>query len=173
MNTKKVLEVLNEMQAEGVIQEYALGGAVGAAVYLEPFYTKDLDVFVALEKKGSLIDLSAIYSYLTQRGFETKGQWIVIGGWDVEFLPPYSPLTEQALREANVVPWEDITVRVMRPEHLVAICLEMGRIKDDERIARFIEQEAFDDGALRRVLADHGMLEKWERFMRRYEGREA
>ena len=63
-------------------------------------------------------------------------------------------------------------MRVMRPEHLVAICLEMGRIKDDERIARFIEQEAFDDGALRRVLANHGMLEKWERFMRRYQERE-
>jgi hypothetical protein len=171
MNTKKVIGVLNEMQAEGVIQNYALGGAVGAAVYLEPFYTKDLDVFVALE--GTLIDLSAIYRYLTQRGFEAKGQWVVIGGWDVEFLPPYSRLTEQALREANVIPWENTTVRVMRPEHLVAICLETGRIKDDERIARFIEQEAFDDGALTRFLADHGMLEKWERFMRRYREREA
>jgi hypothetical protein len=172
MNTKKVLEVLNQMQAEGVIQEYALGGAVGAAVYLEPFYTKDLDVFVALEKKGALIDLSAIYSYLTARGFQTKRQWVVIGGWDVEFLPPYSPLTEQALREANVIPWEDTRVRVMRPEHLVAICLETGRIKDSERIARFVEQEAFDAGTLSCILADHGLLEKWEAFMRRYERRE-
>jgi hypothetical protein len=173
MNTKKVLEVLNDMQSEGVIQEYALAGAVGAAVYLEPFYTKDLDVFVALGKKGALIDLSAIYGYLTARGFETKGQWVVIGGWDVEFLPPYSPLTEQALREANIIPWENTTVRVMRPEHLVAICLETGRIKDHERIARFVEQEAFDAGALKRILAGHGLLEKWERFMRRYEKREA
>jgi hypothetical protein len=172
MNTKKVLEVLNEMQAEGVIQDYALGGAVGAAVYLEPFYTKHLDGFVALERKGLLIDLSAIYGYLTARGFEAKGQWVVIGGWDVEFLPPYSSLTEEALREANVIPWESTKVRVMRPEHLVAVCLETGRIKDYERIARFIEQEAFDPTALQRVLAEHGLLEKWERFMRRYEKRE-
>jgi hypothetical protein len=172
MNTKQVLEVLNDMQDEGVIQAYALGGAVGAAVYLEPFYTKDLDVFVALEKKATLIDLSAIYGYLTARGFETKGQWVVIGGWDVEFLPPYGPLTEQALREANVIPWENTMVRVMRPEHLVAICLETGRIKDYERIARFLEQAAFDDDALSRILANHGLLEKWERFMRRYEARE-
>jgi hypothetical protein len=171
MNTKKVIVVLNEMQGEGVIQDYALGGAVAAAVYLEPFYTKDLDVFVALEHKGTLINLSAIYGYLAGRGFATKGQWAVIGGWDVEFLPPYSPLTEEALREANVIPWEDTQVRVMRPEHLVAICIETGRGKDDERIARFIEQAAFDDSALNRILTDHGLLEKWDRFMRRYEER--
>ncbi len=169
MDTKKVLEVLNAMQAEGVIKDYALGGAVGAAVYLEPFYTKDLDVFVAVEKKGILIDLSTIYTYLTARGFEAKGQWVVIGGWDVEFLPPYSSLTEQALREANVIDWENTPVRVMRPEHLVAICLETGRAKDYERIAKFIEQEAFDGDALRRILAEHGLVEKWERFGRRYE----
>ena len=176
MNTKEVLEVVNDMLAEGVIQNYALGGAVGAAIYLEPFYTKDLDVFVALdkkvEKKGALIDLSAIYGYLTARGFETKGQWIVIGGWDVEFLPPHTSLTEEALREADVIPWESTTVRVMRPEHLVAICLETGRIKDDERIARFIEQDAFDTSALTRILSGHGLLEKWERFMQRYQKRE-
>ena len=169
MNTKQVLEVLNDMQAEGVIQGYALGGAVGAAVYLEPFYTKDIDVFVALEKNGVLLDLSVIYGYLTERGFETKGQWVVIGGWDVEFLPPYSTLTEEALQEATVIPWENTPARVMRPEHLVAICLEAGRSKDHERIAKFIEQKAFDAGALQRILTNHGLLEKWKRFMRRYE----
>lgn len=169
MDTKKVLEVLNAMQAEGVIANYALGGAVGAAIYLEPFYTKDVDVFVALERKGTLIDLSPIYSYLTARGFEAKGQWVVIGGWDVEFLPPYNSLTEQALRDANIIEWENTQVRVMRPEHLVAICLETGRIKDYERIAKFIEQEAFDAGALNGILAEHGLMQKWERFMRRYE----
>ena len=173
MDTKKVLEVLNGMEDEGVIQGYALAGAVGAAVYLEPFYTKDLDVFVALEQKGTLIDLSAIYGYLTARGFETKGQWAVIGGWDVEFLPPYSPLTEEALREATVIPWENTKVRVIRPEYLVAICLETGRGKDYERIARFIEQDAFDTAVLKRILAEHRLLEKWEQFMRRYEKREA
>lgn len=169
MNTKKVLEVVNDMHTEGVIQSYALGGAVGAAVYLESSFTQSIDVFVALEQKGALIDLSSIYAYLRARGFETKGPWVVIGGWDVEFLPSYSPLTEQALREATVIPWNDIPVRVMRPEHLVAICLDTGRAKDYERIARFIEQNAFDAEALQGILADHGLLEKWERFMRRYE----
>lgn len=167
MNTKEVLKVLNDMQAQGVIQGYALGGAVGAAVYLEPFYTKGLDVFVAIEKKGMLIDLSPIYSYLTSRGFEAKGQWIVIGGWDVEFLPPYSALTEEALREAIVMKWEDTSVRVIQAEYLVAICLATGRMKDDDRIARFIDQQAFDMDELQPILERHDLVAKWQRFMRR------
>lgn len=43
-----------------------------------------------------------------------------------------------------MIPWNDVPVRVVRPEHLVATCLETGRMKDYERIARFIEQAAFD-----------------------------
>ncbi len=65
--------------------------------------------------------------------------------------------------ERSAPPW------VMRPEHLIAICLETGRSKDYERIAKFIEQGVFDAEALMRILADHGLVEKWERFMRRYQ----
>jgi hypothetical protein len=169
VNTKRVIEVLNDMKSAGVIQDYAIAGAVGAAVYVEPFFTKDLDVFVTLgSQAGPVIDLSGIYGYLTSRGFEPKGQWVVIGGWDVEFLPPYGPLTERALHEANVVLWEDTPVRVVRAEYLVAICLEAGRMKDHERIARFVDQEAFDSAVLKRILGEHGLSERWEAFMRRY-----
>ncbi len=169
MNSREVIEVLNDMQAKGVIQDYAVGGAVGAAVYIEPFHTKDFDVFVAIERKGPLIDLSAIYAFLAQRGFNAKQQWVVIGGWDVEFLPPYSPLTEEALQQAKVIPWEDLRVRVMQPEHLVAICLAASRPQDHDRIVKFIEQGAFDTKALKPILERHGLLEKWERFMRSYQ----
>jgi len=43
---KATLEVINRMQVEGVIGEYAIGGAVGATFYLEPFATLDIDIFV-------------------------------------------------------------------------------------------------------------------------------
>src|SRR5207302_1711628 len=133
-------------------RNYAIGGAVGAAMYLEPFHTKDFDVFIAIDQKGILFDLSGIYAYLTQRGFQAEGQWIVIGEWKVEFLPPYNVLTDEALREAIMIPWDGISVRVMRPEHLVAICLETGRTKDAERIGKFIEQDAFKAETLAPIL---------------------
>jgi|SRR5882724_3681459 len=38
---KATLEVINQMQADGVIGQYAIGGAVGATFYLEPVATKE------------------------------------------------------------------------------------------------------------------------------------
>jgi hypothetical protein len=43
---KEVIETINRMQADGVIERYAIGGAVGATFYLEPVATLDIDVFI-------------------------------------------------------------------------------------------------------------------------------
>jgi hypothetical protein len=39
MNIKEVIATINQMQADGVIDRYAIGGAVGATFYLEPVAT--------------------------------------------------------------------------------------------------------------------------------------
>ena len=36
MVIKEVITTINQMQADGVIDRYAIGGAVGATFYLEP-----------------------------------------------------------------------------------------------------------------------------------------
>jgi hypothetical protein len=46
------LQVLNDLERDGVTGRYAIGGAVGAIFYLEPFATFDLDVFVVLPTAG-------------------------------------------------------------------------------------------------------------------------
>lgn len=45
---KATLEVINQMQADGVIGKYAIGGAVAATIYVEPAATLDIDIFVTL-----------------------------------------------------------------------------------------------------------------------------
>ena len=66
---KETLEIINQMQADGVIGEYAIGGAVGAMLYLEPAATLDVDVFVALPaSRSGLFSLAPIYEYLKARG---------------------------------------------------------------------------------------------------------
>lgn len=45
---KESLELINRMLADGVIDRYAIGGAVGATFYLEPAATLDIDIFVVL-----------------------------------------------------------------------------------------------------------------------------
>jgi len=60
---KETLEVINQMQADGVIGKYAIGGAVGATFYLAPAATIDVDIFVRFpsESAGSHISLAPIY----------------------------------------------------------------------------------------------------------------
>ena len=36
---KATLQVINQMQADGIISRYAIGGAIGATFYLEPTST--------------------------------------------------------------------------------------------------------------------------------------
>src|SRR5438132_2425589 len=54
------------MKADGVIERYAIGGAVGATFYLEPVATLDVDVFVELHiPPGSqFVSPAPIFKYL-------------------------------------------------------------------------------------------------------------
>jgi hypothetical protein len=76
---KATLEVINRMQADGVIGRYAIGGAVGATFYLEPVATLDILILVSFQKvpTGGLISLSPIYDYLTARGYKAEGEYII------------------------------------------------------------------------------------------------
>lgn len=163
---KATLEVMNQMQADGVVDNYAIGGAVGATFYLEPVATLDIDVFVSFkEAAGSpLISLSPIYDYLTARGFKSEKEYIVVGGWPVQFLPPGNALVEEALEEAVETEVEGVQTRVMTAEHLTAIALQTGRAKDAARILQFIESGTLDADRLERILERHGLVAKWKRF---------
>ncbi|MGA2353775.1 MAG: hypothetical protein ABSG02_04715 [Terriglobales bacterium] len=168
---KATLEVINQMQADGVIGEYAIGGAVGATFYLEPSATLDVDIFVALPTgRGGLLSLSPIYEYLKARGCAEKDEHIVIGEWPVQFLAPRDALEEEAIAEAVVASVEGVETRVMPAEHLVAISLRTGRAKDHARIVQFIEQGAVDRKRLRTLLERHGLLPKWTLFETSYLG---
>ena len=100
-SVKTTLELINRMHADGIIGKYAIGGAVGASFYLEPMATVDLDVFVALPlTRGGLISLEGIYNYLKTRGGEVEDEYIVIGGWPVQFLAPKNELEQEGITES-------------------------------------------------------------------------
>ena len=166
---KATIEIVNRMQADGIIGPYAIGGAVGATFYLEPFATVDIDIFVMLPttQGSSLLSLSPIYDYLTKRGCKIDGERIVVGDWPVQFLLPHNPLEEEALAEAVATKVEGGRTHVLKAEHLLAIALQTGRAKDYARIVHFLEQEAVDLENLQQILGRHGLLTKWERFKNR------
>ena len=49
MGMKQTLDVINRMEADGIIGRYAIAGAVAAYNYIEPAVTSDLDILVAFE----------------------------------------------------------------------------------------------------------------------------
>ena len=161
---KDTLAVINQMQADGVLGRYAIGGAVGATFYLEVVATLDIDIFVSFEQPGLLLSMSPIYNYLTARGFKAEKEYIIIGKWPVQFLPPGNTLVEEALAQAMETELEGVPTRVMTAEHLTAIALQTGRAKDFSRILQFIESGTLEVGRLDQVLSRHGLLAKWEQF---------
>jgi hypothetical protein len=167
---KATLEAINQMQADGVIGKYAIGGAVGATFYLEPAATVDLDIFVTfpISAGGLLLSLAPIYDYLRARGGKVVDEYIEIGGWPVQFLPPSNDLETEAVAEAVTTTVEGITTWVMSAEHLVAIALRTGRSKDHNRILQFVEQDAVNRERLQSILERNGLTAKWKQFERKY-----
>jgi len=167
---KATLEAINKMQADGVIGQYAIGGAVGATLYLEPAATLDVDVFVTLPsvEGSSLLTLSPIYDYLRAHGGTVQHEHIIVGGWPIQFLPPANELEHEAIAEAVETTVQGVSTRVMTAEHLVAIALQTGRAKDNIRILQFIEQQAINRKRLKDVLERHGLTKKWQEFERKY-----
>lgn len=159
---EQTLKVINRMKEEGVIENYAIGGAIAAIFYIEPFATEDLDIFFAISGTGSELNiLSPIYDYLINHGYQAEGAMVNIEGWPVQFLPVFNPLVEEAVEQANETEYNQAPVRVMRAEHLVAIMLDTGRPKDYARMARFLEADVVDMEVLMDILSRHSLDEKW------------
>jgi len=166
MSIAQVIHIVNQMQTDGVVERYAIGGAVGATFYLEPVATLDVDIFVAFRPPPGQMIVSPrpIFDYLIARGGIVEGEYIVIAGWPVQFLPPTSPLVEEALAQTVTVDVAGTPAQVFTAEHLAVIALQTGRAKDYARLLQFIEAEALDMQRFQALLHRHGLVERWQTF---------
>ncbi len=170
MKIEEVFRTINQMKVDHVIERYAVGGAVAATFYLEPVSTLDVDIFIELHTAtGSLlVSLDPIFGYLRERGYKMEGEHIVISGWPVQFVPPTSPLIEQALNHATEVDVEGATVSIFTAEHLAAIALQTGRAKDKARLLQFLESRTLEMTQFEKIVKRHGLTEKWQRFQQQF-----
>lgn len=158
---EKTLRVLNELERDGVIGRYAVGGAVAAVFYMEPFLTYDLDVFVILPAgTGGPLTLAPLNEALRTRGYREQGETVLIEGTPVQFLAVPNALAEEALNEALEKTVGEVQTRVFRPEHLMAIMLQTGREKDRLRFAAFEREAPIDQDRLLTILQRHDLERK-------------
>lgn len=138
-----VLRAANDLVAVGLIEDYALGGALAAIYYVEPFTTYDADIIFVAAEKGLTAGIPQIYAHLQERGWRVDREHLLVSGFPVQFLAA-AGLTEEAVREARPIEYEGVPAKVFRPEHIIAIAASVGRHKDLARIEQLLEQAEID-----------------------------
>jgi hypothetical protein len=161
---QEALRALNQLVADGVIEAYAIGGAIGASFYLKAMQTEDLDAFVFLPGySGGLLLLTPIYEALLRLGGVAEREYIRFGKWPLQILTDATPLIKEAIRNAVEVDFDRVATRVFRAEHLCAIALQTGRAKDYLRVSMFLEQNAVDKDKLTEVIQRFGLADRLAR----------
>lgn len=97
-----------------------------------------------------------------------EGEYFLIGGWPVQFLPPHSPLVDEALAKASSLKIDDDPVSVMTAEHLAAIALELGRPKDKARLLQFMDEGALDMATFEDIVNRYQLAPKWLIFQTQF-----
>lgn len=165
---RELARLLNEMRSDGVILEYALFGATAQMRYTEPIATLDADVLVAVPSPDRIDVLRDIYDYCARQGYVPDGEAVRIGGWPTQFIPAWSPLTREAMEQADTADFEGEPLRVVRADHLAAIALSVGRAKDHARILALLESGSADRSRIAEIAMRHGLSDAWRRFESRF-----
>jgi len=149
-----VMRAANALAAAELIEDWALGGALAAIYYVEPFTTYDADIFFVPVDKGLTAGIPAIYAFLQSQGWQVEHEHLLIRGFPVQFLAA-DGLTEEAVREAAPIDYEGVPAKVFRAEHIIAIAASVGRAKDTARIEQMLQQAEVDKSYLAGVLQRH------------------
>ncbi|MCY7388111.1 MAG: hypothetical protein LH481_08605 [Burkholderiales bacterium] len=155
------LRSLNQLVADKVIDQYAIGGAIGASFYVEAVQTEDIDAFVFLKASPSgLISLTPIYDALVASGGSIDREYVRFAEWPVQILPDANDLVRESIRMANEVEYDGIPSRVFTAAHLCAVALQTGRTKDYLRVAMFLEQREIDLEQLETIVERYGLVDR-------------
>lgn len=165
---KLALETLLTLQREGLLQRFAIGGAIAASFYVEAIATEDLDVFAFITPQPSgLVLLTPLYDRIKALGGRVHNEHIVIGDWPVQILPAFNPLVEAAVLSAPMRGFENIEIPVLSAEYLAAIALQLGRAKDYQRVDALITADSFQGAFLKALIEAHNLHDRWESYVRR------
>ena len=124
---RDVLLLLSRLKAEGVIHDYAIGGAVAVGLWTEPVATQDLDVIVTIAGDTHPLDpLRSLLDWFNQQGLALEGEHVLIAGVPVQFLVAWSPLVLEAVATAAEAVYDPAdsqspTIRLIQPTYLVAM----------------------------------------------------
>jgi hypothetical protein len=157
---KEVFQVLQQMTEVGIVTDYAIGGATAVLFYAEPTRTYDVDVFVVLPQgtDTGLVSLTSLYEWARGKGIVVDGEHLMIEGVPVQLLPAWNALVAEAVAQARVHDYDGVPVRVVGPEHLVALSLQAGGARRRERAWQLLQVGGVDRARLQMILDAHRIV---------------
>ena len=159
---RDVLLLLTRLKTEGVIHDYAIGGAVAVSLWAEPVATQDLDVIVTIDGDAHPLDpLRPLLDWFKERGQSFEGEHVLIAGVPVQFLAAWSPLVREAVAAAAETVYDPAdpgspTLRLIPPTYLVAMWqtdLGADTPRRRERAARLREAGLVDEALLTELIS--------------------
>jgi hypothetical protein len=157
---RDALLAIQQLRKDGVITEYAIGGAMAIAFWSEPVSTFDVGAFVLLPPtSGLMVSLEPLYEWASRHGHAIQQEHIIMGGIPVQIIPAHNALAEEAVQEAATLDMEGVAIRVIRPEHLIALYLEPSARtrKRLERVAALLEEGDVDRTRVDALLKKYGL----------------
>ena len=170
---ERVIQVINRMEADGIISDYAIGGGIASVYYLEPYETDDIDIFIPVAAvevgEAGLVSLEPIYGYLKSLGYLPVKEGVLIEDWLVQFLPTFESIQEEAVLESRRVTYGETETKIFAPEYLAAELLRSGRRKDHARVIDLLEGNHVDMKMFRELISRHGFADKWRAFAKQFQ----
>ena len=154
------IAAVNDLKDRGLVQEYAIFGAVAQAFWDEAIPTFDLDVLVLLDApQGLLVDWGPLYEWARERDYTLQAEHILISGVPVQFVPAPDALAEEAVKAAAIKQLSGIPIRIVRPEYLIALWLQppANSPSRKERAAKLRESGQVDEALLAHLMAKYNL----------------
>ncbi|MCS7231645.1 MAG: hypothetical protein RMJ67_05870 [Elusimicrobiota bacterium] len=95
-------------------------------------------------------------------------EYIVINDVLIQFIPVDDELEKEAVEKATTVKFKNVSIKIIKPEYLIAIFLKVYRAKDREKIIKLLEQAKIDKSLLTNILRKYGLDEKFREFVKNY-----
>lgn len=104
-------QAINRLKADGVVEDYAVAGAMALLFWTEPAATFDLDVLVVVaEPSSGLISLDAIYRWAEAHGYPEQAEHVLVKGIPTQFVPAPDLLSREAISEAVEQDYEGVSM---------------------------------------------------------------
>ena len=166
---EKVLAVINKMVEDRIIEDYAIGGAIAALFYIEPFETLDLDIVVFLpreEMSKAVVTLAPLYNYLRELGYNEEKEYVIIETIPVQFLVGGKPLLDDAVKTAVPKAFGATPTKVMRVEYLLALMADRCQAKDKAR-AQMVQEQGVEVNydLVGTLIKEYHLETKWKKLI--------